>query len=223
MTNNQTDILKRAFLEVETQQTAAYDSLPASSSVHSEAFEKRMDKLTRYRGKAYWKYTNTIKKRAAVILVAVMILFAASMSVSAVREPVVSFFIKVYEAFTGFFVEDNTVNAPTTIEHEYQIVQLPVGYKISEQSKSDINIQTIFTNDADRIIFSQVVISTTDIKIDTEDTSYSVETIEGMQVYCLNKKGSQIIIWTTQEYLFSIVCSDSLTLEDVAAMIKNIK
>lgn len=107
----------------------------------SERFNKKMEKLIKSQRKAYWGVINTATKRAAVIFIAILSLFTAAFSIKAIREPIVNFFIKIYETFTHYSFEGETTEF---ISKEYSITNLPEGFVKSEQTKSDISIITIY-------------------------------------------------------------------------------
>ena len=173
MTKNYDAILKRAFLEVEIKKLNEFDASSEESFDYSEDFIRRMNSLIKQRKKPYWKYINTAMKRVAVAVIAVIVLFSTSMSISAIREPVVDFFIKIYETFTGFFTDDENIKASDTIEKVYQITQLPDGYVLKNQSDNKVNVQTTWTNGNDILILSQTILKNNNIKLDTEKKEYS--------------------------------------------------
>ena len=59
-----------------------------------------MARLIKRQKRPYWKFTNTVGKRIAVIALAFLMLFGLSMTIEAVREPVISFIENVFEKFS---------------------------------------------------------------------------------------------------------------------------
>ena len=103
------DDFKRAFREVVSSEFA---NIPLDENnidiTFSEKFNKKMEKLIKSQRKSYYILINTVGKRVAILFVAIITLFTASMSVKAIREPVINFIIEVYESFTKYFFEGET-------------------------------------------------------------------------------------------------------------------
>lgn len=89
------------------------NSLPTKEELaditFSEKFEKRMEKLIRRQRKFYYSFINTAGKRVTMIALAIIIgLSTVTLSVEAIREPVVRFIIEDFEKFTDVtFYEDS--------------------------------------------------------------------------------------------------------------------
>lgn len=98
--------LKEAFREINEWEYENLHLDTLEEVIPSTRYRKRMERLIRRQKQPYWKYVNTVGKRVAVFAVAIALVFALSMSVSAVREPVVEFFANVYEKFVEFFYEE---------------------------------------------------------------------------------------------------------------------
>lgn len=103
-------ILKKAAQEVQRREMEALNNEMAlvESHVFSETFNRKMEKLLRFSQKSYFPYVNTIGKRVAIITIAVVIsLSATAFSVKAIREPVVNFFVNVYEKFSSIVFQSD--------------------------------------------------------------------------------------------------------------------
>ena len=141
---------KAAFREVVSSEFAHIPTDESSIDfTFSEKFIKRMDKLIRAQRKSYYKFINTAAKRAAVIFAAIITLFTASLSVKAIREPVVRFVKRVYETFIHYsYTGDKTEK----IEREYTITNLPYGFKQTNKIENDVSITTEFKDDLGNVI-----------------------------------------------------------------------
>ena len=62
-------------------------------------YENYMDNLIKRSKNLFRRYFNTAGRRVAGIAAAMLIAFSCSMTVKAVREPVVEFFANIYEKF----------------------------------------------------------------------------------------------------------------------------
>lgn len=144
---------KAAFREVISSEFAQIPTDEDSIDfTFSEKFIKRMDKLIRAQKKSYYKFINTAGKRVAVIFAAIITLFTASLSVKAIREPVVRFIKQVYETFIHYTFEGDI---QPKIKKEFFIKTLPDGFIQHDKIESDLAITTIYVNDNNTIKFTQ--------------------------------------------------------------------
>lgn len=80
-------------------------TFPADNKIEpykfSSLFEKKMNRLIRAQRKPYYSMVNTIGKRVAVIIIAIFIILTSTvLNVKALCDPVINFFIEVYEEFS---------------------------------------------------------------------------------------------------------------------------
>ena len=136
MTNYEIDILKKALLRVEQKELKYLKNLPDENMQLSTEFENNIHKLAKKRKTFIWQATKTIPRKIAVVFVAAIITFCMMMSISAIRVPVINFFINIYEDFISIFVEDDeTIDIPDNIEVVYKPSYVIDGY--SEISSSN--------------------------------------------------------------------------------------
>lgn len=105
----------------------------------SERFNKRMAKLIKSQKKVYYNFINTAYKRVAIICIVLLTMLTTACSVKAIREPIVNFFTEVYESFTRYFFEGDTVDVLTK---EYSISKLPDGFTQTNKTQNDVFIIT---------------------------------------------------------------------------------
>ena len=156
MSNNS---LEQALALYEEQWLASLPSDEDLDPVYtpSPRFERRMARLFLQQQKPYYSYVNRSWKRAVLAVVFVLMLFAASMSVSAIREPTIHFVIEVYEKFSSLFLQTAETSAEWVM---YSPSSLPEGYiLISEEQLADIIVRR-YRNDEGAIIFFSKAICT---------------------------------------------------------------
>ena len=137
---------KAAFREVISSEFAHIPTDESSIDfTFSEKFIKRMDKLIRAQKKSYYKFINTAGKRVAVIFAAIITLFTASLSVKAIREPVVRFIKQIYETFTHYTFEGDTVDV---ITKEFNLNIVPDGFIETDRIANEISITKIYENNS---------------------------------------------------------------------------
>lgn len=162
---------KNAFREVVSSEFAHIPCDEGSIDyTFSERFNKKMDKLIKAQRKSYYFLINTAAKRVAVIFVAFLTMFTASMSVKAIREPVINFVVEVYESFTRYFFDGDTTD---NIDKVYTITDLPSGFTEFNKFENETNITTVYQNSNGNIIeFTQGISDNTTFNIDTENSIY---------------------------------------------------
>ena len=135
---------KAAFREVVSSEFAHIPTDESSIDfTFSEKFMKRMDKLIKSQRKPYWNFISTVSRRAAVIIVAIITLVTAAFSVKAIREPIIKFIKQVYESFTHYSFDGDTVEI---ITKEYTITQMLDGYEQFDKLTSENTIATTYKN-----------------------------------------------------------------------------
>lgn len=210
--------LRDAFIEAEKIRLSQIPSNSDINWIASAEFEKKAQKLIKHSKRDYWYLINTSFKRAAVIVAAILVLLGFSMSIKAIREPVVRFIIETYEKYTNIFFgnDDTELNLPRTIEQKYTITAIPEGYTYLSMEEMPLNRKLIWRNeDNEEIIFNQGVLYNANMTIDTEDSSYEYVMVDSYNAIYLTKWNMQIIIWENGIYKFSINCSTSISYEEL--------
>lgn len=188
----------------------------------SDRFNNRMEKLIKAQRKPYWKFISTTSKRAAVIFVAILTLFTAAFSVKAIREPIIKFIKQVYESFTQYSFDGDTVE---TINKEYRITKMLNGYELIDKLTSDNTIATTYKNElGDTIIFTQMTTEySTGYLVDNESGEQYTETVDSIEIDFKEWYDTKTAIWANDGYVFSIDCIGNISFEDIKQIIRTIK
>ena len=214
---------KAAFREVVSSEFAHIPTDESSIDfTFSEKFNKKMEKLIKSQRKPYWNFISTVSRRAAVIIVAIITLVTAAFSVKAIREPIIKFIKQVYESFTHYSFEGDTVEI---ITKEYTITQMLDGYEQFDKLTSENTIATTYKNKlGDTIIFTQM---TTEYLIgyfvDNESGEQYTETVDDIEIEFKEWYDTKTAIWANDGYVFSIDCIGNISFEDIKQIIRTIK
>ena len=214
---------KAAFREVVSSEFAHIPTDESSIDfTFSEKFMKRMDKLIKSQRKPYWNFISTVSRRAAVIIVAIITLVTAAFSVKAIREPIIKFIKQVYESFTHYSFDGDTVEI---ITKEYTITQKLDGYEQFDKLTSENTIATTYKNKlGDTIICTQM---TTEYSIgyfvDNESGEQYTETVDDIEIEFKEWYDTKTAIWANDGYVFSIDCIGNISFEDIKQIIRTIK
>ena len=217
------DDFKKAFREAISSE---FSQIPCDEDsidfTFSERFNKKMSKLIKSQKKSYYFLINTASKRVAVLLLAVLTLFTASMSIKAIREPVVKFIVEVYESFTRYFFEGDTADE---IDKEYTITKLPIGYSETNKFKGRNSITTIYEDEnGNKIEFIQGISNNTEFNLDFEHSNVQTIYIDNEKIELYEWDEMSCAFWTKDGYVFNLIYNpDSVTTSEIEKVISNIK
>ena len=159
MTNTELATLKKALLIVGLEEVNKYKSIPDEEFEFSNEFEQKIKEINKKRKSLLYKATKTVPRRVALVFAAVIMTFCLMMTISAIRIPVVNFFVNVYEEFIGlFFEEEDNTYIPESIEKVYQPSYMIEGYdKVDFQQFEDI-VETYWESETGLIMLYQELI-----------------------------------------------------------------
>ena len=100
----QAPAIKQALLTLAIGEVRAFEALSVGEPITSEALTKRIEKLTRAQRRFTWRFVKTAKRRFVTVLVAIILLFVLSLSITAVRETVFNFVTKTFLTHTDFYI-----------------------------------------------------------------------------------------------------------------------
>lgn len=198
--------------------------IDSTEKIHcSEEYTRNMEKLIRAQKRPLWNYTNTVGKKVAVIALVILLAFGASMSVSAVRKPVVEFIVNVCERFVEiFFGEDDMMAAPCGMDTIYTLGNLPEGYELVEEYFSKSAIKFVWKDSDGHVIkFSQSVFDSR-ATFDYEDSGYLLMYVSDIKVAYIDKFGAKRLYWNSDDYAFLLRVPNNFSLEECAELIKSL-
>lgn len=153
--------------------------------------------------------------RTATALGVLLLIFNVSVvSVPAMKEKTLEFFMKTYNDHTdigkypGEKVEDvkNVSDDRFTIKlsKEYEITYLPEGFKLGDMSKDETGWEANYYNEDEVITFSQSSLNGTDLSIDTENTKNTYVDINGQQAFVIEKDEQISVTWRVDENIIRV-------------------
>ncbi|MCR5480576.1 MAG: DUF4367 domain-containing protein [Ruminococcus sp.] len=172
----------------------------------SKKHEKKMTNLIKRQRKPYFNLISSAGRRAACIIVAIVIFSASALSVKAVREAVFKFITNVFSDHNVVNVEsDSDSGYPKTIQEEYYISDLPEGFVQSQVDKTDKSFYIVYSYEERYIIFEQHTLSNFKLNIDNEHNHFEEYTDPNGTVYKIaTRKDITVIIWSIEDYVFSV-------------------
>lgn len=166
-----------------------------------------------------------LKKKVMYALMAALIAIALAMSVSAIREPVIKFFVDVYDSFISIFVD---VPEPrnVTIEEKYELGYLPEGFELVQEKVWPTSCDRVYSDGSEKIRFNQKIYSSetfSEYILDNKSSDiYTIQTTP-VEIYCVTKNDKTMLLWTDKIYTFIVIFESSLTIEEYAKIVENVR
>ena len=185
-----------------------------------EDYEKYMKSLIRRSKKPFRRCFDTAGKRAAGIAAAFLVMIGCTMSVSAVRKPIVGFLTNTYDKYVELFFDENDVEkAPTKIETVYTLGAVPEGYVQESTFLNEVRSSITWINDKNhQIILTQTVLDG-NITVDNEHNELETVEMNGMTVIYIVTQHYRCYFWNDNEYQFSLDLSTEISHEMALNMI----
>ena len=209
------DTLKKCLLESTLNEIKGIEALDYSFVKADEDF-RAIIKNDMEKGKTFFK-----PKKFLPILVAVLVTFCLMMSISAIRTPVVDFFVEIYDTFSSLFVKvEEPLTVPSKIEVEYQPSYFEEnGFEIAEHKKYNSMVTTTWKKDSFLVNINQCTIDNSNQTVNTENAIYDTVYIGKCKVFYTKRYGVYSVRWIQDGYYFSLQCCPGMDWDDVEEII----
>lgn len=212
--------LSQAFIDVLTERVPDFSDMP--DHVFSERFEKKMDRLIRREAAHPWAVSHTLTRNLIAAAIVIILLFIMCMSVGAIRNSIFKFFQQHFEAHDDVIFE---MPKKMGIEQEYVITNLPEGFLLKEEEKSDIDIIRNYENEqGDLISLNQELSYKDGIALDNEHSQYNVMEIDGHGIFISTSMNKTNIIWEQDGYVFLLILKwENVSIEEAITILQSIR
>ena len=200
------------------------DAFPESTDEisYSENYKREIRKIGRKSKNPFLKSLNTTWKRVSTIAAAFLLVFGCMMSVSAVRKPIVRFFVEVGEQIIRLsFTEDAQKTAPEVIEKMYLITALPENSNWLTQFINDKDITTTWANEHVNVTLIQSTLDS-EFFANPDPSLIVYKEMAGYDVAIFRTFSVTIYIWNTEEYVYHLVIKGHLRDEECETMIESL-
>jgi hypothetical protein len=213
-----------ALVDEYLRQVKELDGSPEMTEAElEEGLQEIYRKAATRKKKNFLRRFHTAWGRAACVAAAVLIAFTCSMTVSAVRTPVVNFLTNAYDQFTEIFFDDADIEkAPSTIETVYTLGYVPEGY-----AKEQFYVYALSTNmtwkneNGDRIILLQGTLGGS-LTLNIEESDYTILEGNGKRIAYSQKFGIKSFYWNSEEYEFQLVVPKNMPQEEAFLLIDSV-
>ena len=188
----------------------------------SSKFKKKMEKLIKYQRKPYFRLTCTAGRRAACIIVAVIVMSVSSLSATGAYKTIYNFIVNTFSDHDEISYINDSDSYPETIEEEYVISNIPEGFELIEHHENENMVASVYLNEDKYIIFEQTVKYGFTLSHDNEYSTTENYTDENGQEYIIRITDSVdiFVLWDNGDYFFRI--SGNLDKESALNMCKSV-
>lgn len=186
----------------------------------TEKFESQMQKLIKSQKKPYYNMTNSVGKRFACVIVAIIVLFTMVMSVGAIREPFIKFIVETFDKYSAIYFAEKPTQATQSFERiipEY----IPAGFEITTDNNYDIYSFIEYKNETGNIFtLQQRYCDENHMLIDTENVQPQKILINNEEAIYYEKSDTKYLVFTRGEYGFILI--GNLEKEEIIKIAKSV-
>lgn len=174
--------------------------------IFSDKYRRKINKLIKRRKKPYFKLICTTGRRIVCTAAAVIIIFASSLSVEAVREAIHDFLMNIFKGHTAVSVSGTIEDYPTVIEEEYEIASLPEGFEMVDYHADIMSVFAMYVNNDKYISFQQMVYDNFNMNFDNSHSEIEYYTDNQGQEYLVQDTGhSYCVTYNNGRYVIKII------------------
>ena len=221
MTDKLLAIVREALMEADLREMAIIDALPDEEITFSEKYKNAITKLINNTK----RHARSFSKKAMVILVAVLTSLILMMSVSAIREPIVNFFVEIYNNYINVTV-DNKDDQELTIEAPVYPSYMTEGYTLDYINNLESLVVTIWKNGNNKEIelMQKVNSNGSNIHINNPEGGYkSIVLQSDLKLYYYINNGYYRFFWMDDTYFYCFLCPDTIALSEIEKIIDSME
>ena len=201
MTNK--ELFVNAFADAEKIEYKNYFDKLLFTFDFSSNFEKKISKLISKERRIKFSTRRKISKSFLAAVIAAVIMFTGTMSVSATRRKAVDFIEKVFPKHITIELSDDSVPKYDYLQTEYTLSSVPNGYELTEYEKTEYSVWSVWKNvNGDEIVFSQAVVGGS-MSVDNEHNLEYLK-INGYKAYLITEEYNCTLVWNDSNYQYTI-------------------
>lgn len=225
-------LIALATLDARDDDIQMFKELDDSDVVLSDRIQKKIEKLIRrestYRDFGFKQFKQILSKAAIIMLVVISVMFAAMMSISAIRTAIWEIVTEWYEEYVavGYEPEEGleVIEPPTKIEEIRKPTLLPLGAEEEVLgSTRRMFACEYYLGDSCYIAFKQFLLGDESGKVDGESIQMKEVFVgEYRATLFVNEKNRYVIDWNDGEYAYR-VASDFLSANELILIAESVK
>lgn len=176
----------------------------------SKEFEKKMEKLIKSEKNYYYKVTRTNARKTFAILAAAIALLASAMSVTAIRESILGFFISGGNNVNIIeYNKEKSESYPKKIEIKYGLDYMPEGYKLEDITSDKTMYEEYYAKGDDYIDFQQFTKNAYYSASDSEFSAIKKQSYNGNEYIIRKSEDMIMLVWEKNGYVFELTGFES--------------
>lgn len=188
----------------------------------SAEFEQKIDNIVQSRKRPFLNIFNTTAKRVASVAAVFVLLISVTFSVSAIREPFIEMFQKIFNDHVEIKIEGDITEYIAKI---YAITEIPEGYTMTDEMISTSMVNRDYDNE-DGLSFSYTQISTANdpmVDIDNEHSKHYKKKVDELELYIADfeEDNIKLVYWVQDGYLFHLTFYSRPTDDEIIPIIKS--
>ncbi len=194
---------------------------PAEGDIrHSQEYLRRMKALQGARRKHRLNIFGSFGKRVAAAILLFIAIGGGLMSVSAVRKPIVDFFMTVHEKMIVIFFPEKD-KAPETIETVYTLTYLPENCEWVTRSVCEKDVTTTWSSDFMTVTLVQETLDSR-LYVNGEMARFETREIMGRKMAVIERFDLRLYFWNTDEYAYQLMVQGIFWEEDCMQMLRSV-
>ncbi len=190
----------------------------------SEEFEKKMEKLIDSIGNNKKPRKTNHRKSIAILIAAIIVIFAGAMSVGAIREPIVEFIYKVYDGFTDLLFKGDTTDK---LAYIYSLSEIPEDFVETERLVKDNTNYVRYENIKENKRITLTQSPTEDISISWDNENGHIEnfTVNGIEIsiYISDRNDCHIAFWSMDSNYIELTYHGTTTINEVLNLVEYVQ
>lgn len=226
-------LIAMATLDAKDDDVKMFEELDDSDVVLSDRITKKIDKLiskeSNYKTSRAIQFQKVLSKVAIIALVVMSMMFAAMMSVSAIRTAIWEIITEWYEEYIAIGYESEeglgVIDPPKMIEEIRKPTLLPLGaeeeIEINARSKF---ISAYYVGDECFIVYKQLLLNSDAGNFDGDDVIITELMIGDNAAWLLTyeKEAYKYILWNDAKYAYQI-SSMNLSVDELILVAKSVR
>ena len=199
----------------------------------SKEFERRMKKVLKgkspqrqnHKAKGWARHMPTITRYAAMISIAIIITFSATLAVNAdLRAKFFHWVVQTFKEYSSFTtdVTQEEIDEMEPVDFsQYEVHYIPEGFELKERNVLHSSVTFDYYNELNETIYILIGQGSMTVNSDTENATINEITYKDNPAYWWTKEGITHLIWQQDNVLCKITAHQ--TIEETMKIADNIK
>lgn len=189
----------------------------------TDRFKLALNKALKSRGfDPFYTFFAIKRRRALAIIAAVAAALALTMSVTAIRERVVKFFVEMFDTY-AVITTDKNADYPKTIEEQYAPSYIPGGFTEKSIIVKSRHIDVTMSNENDDEIYISQFVQGVETFIDAERRVESINVFKENDGVYWESVGLRSIYFEYNKYFFTIEARYDISEEELIKIAKSLE